>query len=251
MSPKVWEASGHTANFTNVLIDCKSCKYRTRADHLIEDNVSSIGNVEGKSLEELDEIISKNKIACPNCGEHNWTKSRKFNQLFETTVGIITTGQNTAYLRGELAQGMFVNFKNTVDAFHPKLPFGMAQIGKAFRNEIAPRDFLFRQREFEQMEIEYFIREEDWEKYFEYWRGEILSFMEEIGVDMSKVHEVEVGDADRAHYSKRTIDFEFEYPFGQRELLGLAYSHFNTPVNKQERVDARALKIIKKRGGLV
>jgi glycyl-tRNA synthetase len=118
---------------------------------------------------------------------------------------------------------MFVNFKNTVDAFHPKLPFGMAQIGKAFRNEITPRDFIFRVREFEQMEIEYFTRSEDWEKYFEYWKDEMIGWMEEIGLDMAKVHELEVPKEDRAHYSSRTVDFEFDYPFGKKELFGLAY----------------------------
>ncbi len=144
----------------------------------------------------------------------------------------------TSYLRPETAQGMFVNFKNTVDAFHPKLPFGMAQIGKAFRNEIAPRDFLFREREFEQMEIEYFIRPADWEKYFEYWREEMLDWMEEIGIDMGLVHELEVGDADRAHYSKRTIDFEFDFPFGKKELFGLAYrTDFDLSTHKLEYID--------------
>jgi glycyl-tRNA synthetase len=147
---------------------------------------------------------------------------KKFNVMFKTSVG---AGEEAilSYLRPETAQGIFVNFKNIVDAFHPKLPFGIAQIGKAFRNEIAPRDFIFRQREFEQMEIEYFVRPDDWEKYFEYWRQEMLSWMAGVGFDMSKVHELEVPDADRAHYSKRTIDFEFDYPFGRRELFGLAY----------------------------
>jgi glycyl-tRNA synthetase len=162
---------------------------------------------------------------------------KQFNVMFKTHVG---AGEESAvsYLRPETAQGMFVNFKNTVDAFHPKLPFGIAQIGKAFRNEIAPRDFIFRQREFEQMEIEYFIRKEDWEKYFEYWRGEMLDWMEEIGLDMAKVHEIEVGDGDRAHYSKRTIDFEFDFPFGQKELFGLAYrTDFDLTNHKLEYVD--------------
>jgi glycyl-tRNA synthetase len=118
---------------------------------------------------------------------------------------------------------MFVNFKNIVDSFHPKLPFGMAQIGKAFRNEITPRDFIFRVREFEQMEIEYFLKPEDWEKYFEYWKNEMLSWMETVGIDMNKVHELEVDKDDLAHYSKRTIDFEFDFPFGRSELYGLAY----------------------------
>ncbi|MDE2399417.1 MAG: glycine--tRNA ligase [Patescibacteria group bacterium] len=165
---------------------------------------------------------------------------KQFNTMLKTQVG---AGEEaaTSYLRPETAQGMFVNFKNTVDAFHPKLPFGMAQIGKAFRNEIAPRDFLFRQREFEQMEIEYFIRSEDWEKYFEYWKEEMLSWMEELGLDMAKVHELEVPDADRAHYSKRTIDFEFDFPFGRKELFGLAYrTDFDLSTHKLEYIDEDA-----------
>jgi len=162
---------------------------------------------------------------------------KQFNTMLKTQVG---AGEEAtvSYLRPETAQGMFVNFKNTVDAFHPKLPFGMAQIGKAFRNEIAPRDFLFRQREFEQMEIEYFIRSVDWEKYFEYWRSEMLDWMQELGLDMGRVHELEVLDADRAHYSKRTIDFEFDFPFGRKELFGLAYrTDFDLKTHKLEYVD--------------
>src|SRR3989338_4602666 len=147
----------------------------------------------------------------------------RFNTMFKTQIGAKKDEIATSYLRPETAQGIFVNFKNTVDAYHPKLPFGIAQIGKAFRNEIAPRDFLFRAREFEQMELEYFVRPEEWEKYFEYWKDEMLAWMEEIGIDMNKVHELEVPETDRAHYSKRTIDFEFDYPFGRKELFGLAY----------------------------
>ena len=162
---------------------------------------------------------------------------KQFNVMFKTQVG---AGEEAmvSYLRPETAQGMFVNFKNTVDAHHPKLPFGMAQIGKAFRNEIAPRDFIFRQREFEQMEIEYFIRPEDWQKYFEYFKDEMLEWMESVGIDMSKVRELEVGDADRAHYSKRTVDFEFDFPFGKKELFGLAYrTDFDLGVHKLEYID--------------
>jgi len=162
---------------------------------------------------------------------------KQFNVMFKTQVG---AGEEatTAYLRPETAQGMFVNFKNTVDAFHPKLPFGMAQIGKAFRNEIAPRDFIFRVREFEQMEIEYFVRKDDWEKYFEYWRSEMLEWMEEVGIDTSKVHELEVGEKDRAHYSSRTVDFEFDYPFGRKELFGLAYrTDFDLKNHQLEYID--------------
>lgn len=162
---------------------------------------------------------------------------KQFNVMFKTQVG---AGEEAtlSYLRPETAQGMFVNFKNTVDAFHPKLPFGMAQIGKAFRNEIAPRDFIFRVREFEQMEIEYFVREENWEKYFQYWKDEMLEWMDSVGIDMAKVHELEVPDGDRAHYSKRTIDFEFDYPFGKKELFGLAYrTDFDLKNHKLEYVD--------------
>ena len=162
---------------------------------------------------------------------------KKFNTMLKTEVG---AGEEAtiSYLRPETAQGMFVNFKNTIDAFHPKLPFGMAQIGKAFRNEIAPRDFLFRVREFEQMEIEYFIHSVDWEKYFEYWKGEMLDWMEEVGVDMAKVHELEVSKEDRAHYSSRTIDFEFDFPFGKKELFGLAYrADFDLKTHKLDYID--------------
>ena len=164
-------------------------------------------------------------------------EGKKFNEMFKTQIGVGVDAA-TSYLRPETAQGIFVNFKNTVDAFHPKLPFGIAQIGKAFRNEIAPRDFIFRQREFEQMEVEYFIRSADWEKYFEYWRGEMIDWMEDIGLDMTRVHELEVADEDRAHYSKRTIDFEFDFPFGRKELFGLAYrTDFDLKNHKLEYID--------------
>lgn len=196
MNPKVWEASGHVAGFADPMVECKKCHHKFRADQ-----------VDGK---------------CPDCGGE-FGETQQFNMMFKTHIGASEDSSSVVYLRPETAQGMFVNFKNTVDAFHPKLPFGMAQIGKAFRNEIAPRDFVFRVREFEQMEIEYFIRPNDWEKYFEYWRGEMLEWMEEVGVDMEKVHELEVSKEDRAHYSSRTIDFEFDFPFGRKELFGLAY----------------------------
>ena len=170
---------------------------------------------------------------------------KKFNTMLKTQVGAKKEEVAVSYLRPETAQGMFVNFKNTVDAFHPKLPFGMAQIGKAFRNEIAPRDFLFRQREFEQMEIEYFVKPENWEKYFEYWKGEMLEWMEEIGIDMGKIHELEVSDEDRAHYSKRTVDFEFAYPFGRKELFGLAYrTDFDLKNHKLDYIDEESAEKI-------
>jgi len=213
MRQEVWQKAGHVENFADPMVECKKCKKRFRTDQV--EDVEKCGGCEGK----LGEV-------------------KKFNMMFQTQVGVLEDSSATSYLRPETAQGIFVNFKNTVDAFHPKLPFGIAQIGKAFRNEITPRDFLFRQREFEQMEIEYFIREEDWEKYFEYWKGEILDWMEEVGIDMSKIHDVEIAKEDLAHYSKRTTDFEFEYPFGQKELFGLAYrTNFDLTSHNLDYVD--------------
>jgi glycyl-tRNA synthetase len=213
MRQEVWQASGHVAGFADPMVECEKCKSKFREDQ-IED-----------------------KKKCANCGG-NLGEVQKFNMMFQTKVGASDDSSAVSYLRPETAQGMFVNFKNTVDAYHPKLPFGMAQIGKAFRNEITPRDFLFRQREFEQMEIEYFTREIEWKKYFEYWKDEMAEWMEEVGIDMNKVHELEVPEDDRAHYSKRTVDFEFDYPFGKKELFGLAYrTDFDLKNHKLEYID--------------
>ena len=198
MNSAVWKASGHVDTFTDPLVECTKCKRRFRADTL------KVAN------------------ACDDCGSATG-EARQFNMMFSTHIGAVEDSAAQVYLRPETAQGMFVNFKNVIDSFHPKLPFGLAQIGKAFRNEITPRDFIFRVREFEQMEIEYFLKPEDWEKYFEYFRAEMLEWMETIGIDMSHVYELEVEKEDRAHYSSRTIDFEFDFPFGRKELYGLAY----------------------------
>lgn len=223
MSPKVWEASGHTSSFTNVLIDCTNCKFRTRADHLIEDNAPEIGNVEGKPLEELDKIIADHKIPCPTCGKFAWTKVRDFNQLFETKIGIITTGQDKAYLRGELAQGMFVNFKNILDSMHPKLPFGIAQSGKAYRNEITMGKFTFRTLEFDLAEFEYFVKPLEWEKSFEYWKSEMEQFATLVGLDKEHLRWRSHSKEELAHYSVRTEDLEYKFPWGFKEMWGLAY----------------------------
>lgn len=198
MNQKVWQATGHVAGFSDPLAECKKCKKRWRTDNIPD------------------------RKKCPDCnGELG--EERQFNMLFKTNVGAMTTEDSISYLRPETAQGMFVNYKNIVDSFHPKLPFGMAQIGKAFRNEIAPRDFTFRSREFEQMEIEYLVNPKDWSETFEHFRLEMINWTKEIGLNSEHVHENEIGDADRAFYSKRTIDFEFNFPFGQSELYGLAY----------------------------
>jgi len=223
MSPKVWEASGHTASFTNVMIDCTNCQFRTRADHLIEDNLPDIGNVEGKPLTELDAFIAENKIKCPSCGKVSWTNCRLFNQLFETKVGIIASGQNTAYLRGELAQGMFVNFKQILDSIHPKLPFGLAQAGKAFRNEITMGKFTFRTLEFDLAEFEYFVNPRDWEKHFEYWKGEMFAFASKVGLPQANLRWRSHSQVELSHYSQRTEDLEYEFPWGFKEMFGLAY----------------------------
>ena len=218
MNPKVWQASGHAEGFVDPLVEDLETKKRYRADTLLED---AGFKVEGFSPEQMTELIKTNQVKSPDGNE--LSPVRTFNMMFETQVGAVADSANKTYLRPETAQGMFVNFKNIVDVMRPKLPFGMAQIGKAFRNEITPRDFIFRVREFEQMEIEYFVQESDWEKHFLYWRDEMLEWIEMIGIDMNRLYEKEVSAEDRSHYSKRTIDFEFEYPFGKKELYGLAY----------------------------
>ena len=198
MNPKVWEASGHVAGFSDPLVECGKCKKRFRADHLSDTTV------------------------CPECGG-SLGEARQFNMMFKTHAGAMEDDSAVVYLRPETAGGIFANFKNVMDSLHPKLPFGIAQIGKAFRNEIAPRDFIFRLRELSQMEVEYFVSPSAWEQAFEEWRKMMHLFATAIGLPESTVHELEVGDGDRAHYSKRTIDFEFDYPFGRKELWGLVY----------------------------
>ncbi len=199
MNRKVWEASGHATGFNDPMVECLECHSRLRQDH-----------------------IENNK--CPVCGkEGKFSEARQFNMMFRTNVGPVDDENSASYLRPETAQGIFTNYKNIVDSFYPDIPFGVAQQGKAFRNEIAPRDFVFRSREFEQMEIEYFIHPDQWKEEFEKWVSSVYEFLKAAGIPKEKVHELEVPDSDRAHYSKRTIDFEFDFPHGADELLGLAY----------------------------
>ena len=198
MNPKVWESSGHVSGFSDPLVECTKCKRRFREDQL------------------------QDKTKCPEC-EGKLGETKQFNMMFKTHIGATEDESSVSYLRPETAGGIFVNFKNVVDSFHPKLPFGIGQVGKAFRNEIAPRDFIFRVREFEQMEIEYFVRPDEWKESFEEWRKQIHAYIKAVGIDTERTHELEVPDADRAFYSKRTIDFEFDFPFGRKELYGLAY----------------------------
>ncbi len=202
MNPKVWEASGHTANFSDPLVECKKCHTRFRADQI--DLAEPCGQCQAKD---------------------SFTQPQQFNLMLKTFLGPAEEQANVAYFRPETAQAMFVDFKNVLDTTRAKLPFGIAQIGKAFRNEITPGNFIFRTREFEQMEIEYFFNPDktDWKALFEEWKGEMETWMKQVGIDAGKVRAVDIPDGDRAHYSKRTVDFEFTYPFGQKELFGLAY----------------------------
>jgi glycyl-tRNA synthetase len=229
MSPKVWEASGHTVSFADVLVDCKYCHYRTRADHLIEDFMSEKGEetkVDGYTPEQLDQLIQEHQIPCPNCKKFAWTPTRKFNQLFETKIGILEDAKSLVYLRGEIAQGMFVNFKNVLDSLSPKLPFGLAQSGAAFRNEITLGKLIYRMLQFNLAEFEYFFdpEKQDWNELFEYWKNEMWNWTVNImGLGEEKLRWRTHTDEERAHYSKRTEDIENEYPWGFKEVYGLAY----------------------------
>jgi len=221
---KIWEASGHVAGFADAMIDCKNCKARMRADHLIENATNE--KVEGLSLEDLEKIVADKKITCPNCGKFDWTKVRKFNLLFPVQLGIVEGEGGQAYLRGETAQGIFTNFRNVTDSSRVRLPFGIAQVGKSFRNEITPGNSVFRTIEFEQGEIEYFFDPETykWEELFEDWKKELWNFVtKNLGIKDSNLRWREHDDKERSFYSKKTVDLEYNFPFGFKELWGLAY----------------------------
>jgi glycyl-tRNA synthetase len=220
MNAKVWEASGHTgAGFADPMVEDTKTGERFRADHLLKENGFE---AEGLTLEQINELITTHGVKSPKGNE--LSPARMFNMMFESRIGATAGDEGKVYLRPETAQGIFVNFKNVVDAMSPKMPFGIAQVGKAFRNEIAPREFLFRVREFEQMEIEYFVREADWEQYFEAWRQQIAAWHAHIGLSLENLREYEVPENDLAHYSKRTIDIEYNFPGkGYDELAGFAY----------------------------
>lgn len=217
-SASIWKASGHTSTFNDPLVEDLETKKRYRADHLLEDNDI---NAEGLSLAELTAKLKEHDIKSPE--GNPISEPKVFNLLFPVYMGAVQNDESLAYLRGETAQGMFTNFKNILDSFSPKLPFGIAQIGRCFRNEIAPRDYIFRVRELEIMEFEYFIKESEWETQFEFWRAEYHRWFETLGFGKDDVKEVELDEKDRAHYSKRTMDFYFKYPFGYKEIGGIAY----------------------------
>ncbi len=221
MNSRIWEASGHIAGFNDALIDCKACKARIRADHLIEDSLDM--KAEGMTPEDMTKIIEENNIKCPVCGKKDFTNARKFGLMFKTFQGVTEEDKNIIYLRPETAQAMFVNFKNVLSSTHKKIPFGMAQIGKSFRNEITPGNFIFRTVEFEQMELEYFIKEENWQEQFEYWQNEMIKWLDYLGINKENYSIREHDKDELSHYSKKTIDLEYDFPFGTKELYGLAY----------------------------
>lgn len=218
MNQNVWKASGHVGGFNDPMVEDTKTKKRYRADHLLEDAGL---DPKGMSVQEMDALIKDKKLQSPD--KNPLGDVRQFNMMFATKTGAADDDSATVYLRPETAQGMFVNFKNILDTFHPKLPFGMAQIGKAFRNEIAPGNFIFRLRELEQMEIEYFVKPDDWKASFDELLSLQKEFLMNIGLPESHIHQVEILEADRAHYSKWSVDTEFDFPIGQKELLGIAY----------------------------
>ncbi len=224
MNPRTWKASGHLDTFADPLVECKECKSRFRADKIAE------GISESVTTEEFLATHTK----CPVCGKENWSEIRKFNMMFSTHVGAVLpedtsnnpelAEKNTAYLRPETAQGIFTNYKNVLDTIYPNLPFAIAQEGKAFRNEISPRDFILRDRECYQLELEYFVHPDSWETEFENVLNDFKNFLKtRMGLNIENINFLEVAPEDRAHYSKRTVDFMFEYPNGEEELMGLAY----------------------------
>ncbi|MBF8262709.1 MAG: glyS [Parachlamydiales bacterium] len=221
LHPKVWQASGHLDNFNDAMIDCKACKARFRCDHLIEAALNQ--SADAMSLQQMTETVRNNKVKCPKCGAQDFTDARHFNLMFSTHMS--KTGQegDTAYLRPETAQAIFIDFKNIIDTMRVKIPFGVAQIGKAFRNEITPGNFIFRVVEFDQMEIEYFIRANTWEKTFEDWLASMHAWCKLIGLKTDRVHEKEHPQELLSHYSRRTVDLVYDFPFGTSELYGLAY----------------------------
>ena len=218
MNQKVWQASGHVDTFVDPLCEDTVNHRRFRTDHILKDNGV---DADGMTMEQMDAAIAEKGIKSPD--GNPLSKSRTFNMMFKTHVGATESEDSISYLRPETAQGIFTNFKNVVDSFYPNLPFGIAQQGKAFRNEIAPRDFVFRSREFEQMEIEYFVDPEYWQEAFDELLAATHAFLAELGLKPEHIHELDVPAEDRAHYSKKTIDIEYDYPIGREELMGIAY----------------------------
>ncbi|MCL1935842.1 MAG: glycine--tRNA ligase [Defluviitaleaceae bacterium] len=225
LNPKIWEASGHLGGFSDPLMDCKSCKERFRADKIIEEYNENKGTpivVDGWTKEEMKTYITNNSIGCPSCNAHNFTDIREFNLMFKTFQGVTENTKNTVYLRPETAQGIFVNFKNVQRTSRKKIPFGIGQIGKAFRNEITPGNFTFRTREFEQMELEFFCHPTESKKWFEYWLDFCKNWITSLGMKEENIRIREHSKEELSHYSDETTDIEFKFPFGYGELWGIA-----------------------------
>jgi len=226
MNPQVWVATGHVGGFSDPLMDCKGCKARFRADKLVEEHMTNQGaevaTADGWTNEELKEYIAKNEIVCPKCGKNDFTDIRKFNLMFKTSQGITEDGKSDIYLRPETAQGIFVNFKNVQRASRKKIPFGIGQVGKAFRNEITPGNFIFRTREFEQMELEFFCKSGTDLEWFAYWKEQCANFLYNLGMDKENLRFRDHGKEELSFYSNATCDIEFLFPFGWGELWGVA-----------------------------
>ena len=227
MNSQTWVASGHLGGFSDPLMDCRSCHERFRADKLIEDfcmekDIELEGSVDGWSQEQMKNFIDEHEISCPTCGKHDFTDIRQFNLMFKTFQGVTEDAKNTVYLRPETAQGIFVNFKNVQRTSRKKVPFGIGQIGKSFRNEITPGNFTFRTREFEQMELEFFCKpgtDLDW---FQYWRGFCRDWLLTLGIKEDEMRLRDHSPEELCFYSKGTTDIEFLFPFGWGELWGIA-----------------------------
>lgn len=222
MNPKTWEASGHLATFSDPLIDCKACKTRHRADKLVEEFSKGTIEAGGWSNEQLMDYIKEHQIVCPNCGKLDYTDIRQFNLMFKTFQGVTEDAKSTIFLRPETAQGIFVNFKNTERTMRLKLPFGIAQIGKSFRNEITPGNFIFRTREFEQMELEFFCKPGTELEWFQYWKDFCYHWLLSLGIHKENIRLRDHEQAELSHYSNATTDFEYKFPFGWGELWGVA-----------------------------
>ena len=220
MNPQTWVASGHVGGFSDPKMDCRECKTRHRADNLIEDFDGT--NVAGWTNEQMTDYINEHQIPCPNCGKHNFTEIRQFNLMFKTFQGVTEDSKNELYLRPETAQGIFVNFANIARTTRKKLPFGVAQVGKSFRNEITPKNFIFRVREFEQMELEFFCKPGTDLEWFDYWRSYCRDFLYALGIKPENLRLRDHDPAELAFYSKGTTDFEYLFPFGWGELWGIA-----------------------------
>ena len=227
MNSQTWVASGHLGGFSDPLMDCRECHERFRADKIIEDycqekGIELDGSVDGWSQEQMKGFIDEHQIPCPTCGKHNFTDIRQFNLMFKTFQGVTEDAKNTVYLRPETAQGIFVNFKNVQRTSRKKIPFGIAQIGKSFRNEITPGNFTFRTREFEQMELEFFCKPDTDLEWFDYWRKTCINWLQTLGIRPEEMRVRDHSPEELSFYSKATSDIEFLFPFGWGELWGIA-----------------------------